>query len=432
MKKAAVSFLILLSLPLLVFAAGSREQTVSKEGKIGGSVNILAAWGGEEKDVFLESIKPFEDETGIKVEYEATSDLDAVLTTRLEAGNPPDISTVPIPGIMTNFAEADKLVALSTFIDMERIKKDYAQGWIDLGTVNGKLFGIFVKSALKGLMWYNPKQLKTEGISIPETWEELMNISKALADTGRTPWAIGIESGAASGWVGTDWIENIFLRIYGPQKYKDWYEGRLAWTSPEIKNAWQIWGKIIADEKMLYGGKQYVLSTNFIFAHAPIFSSPPKAYFNMQSSFIPGFIMQQFPTLKPAEGFNFFKFPTIDPKYAGAIQSAGDLVIMFNDTSQARAFIEYLASAHAQSYWVSSGFGLAPNRNVSLVFYPDAISKNMAGIVSGAGIVVFDASDLMKPEMNTAFWSAVMSYVQDPASLDSILQKLESLRKEIY
>jgi hypothetical protein len=57
-------------------------------------------------------------------------------------------------------------------------------------------------------------------------------------------------------------------------------------------------------------------------------SSPPKAYFHFQAtfiqSFIQSFIQKQFPDLKPVEDFNFFGFPPINPRYAKAVEIAGE------------------------------------------------------------------------------------------------------------
>jgi len=423
----ALAFLFVVS-PLnlqKVIAAGEREP-------VGGTVSVLAVWGGHELDVFKEMVKPFEEEWGIRVSYEGTRDINAVLTTRVQAGNPPDIAVLPGPGKMAEFARAGHLVDLSTVFDMERIRADYAKGWLDMGTVGGKLVGVFAKVAIKGLVWYNPHTLEDEGIEIPKDADQMRVISARLARQGKTPWSIGLESGAASGWVGTDWLENIFLRQHGPQKYRDWYEGKLAWTSPEVRETWETWGAIVANPDMVYGGKQYVLSTNFGQAAAPLFMDPPGAYFHMQASFIQSFIKEQFPDLQPGEDFNFFGFPLIKTQYTDAVEAAGDLVGMFNDTPQARAFIEYLTTPEAQSYWTSGTGALSANRNVSLVFYPDVLSRNAAQILQKAEIVVFDASDMMPGKMNNAFWSAIMSYVENPARLDSILRNLEQTRRESY
>ena len=63
-------------------------------------------------------LKPFEDQTGIKVSYEASRDEDAILTTRVGAGNPPDLAAAPSPQLLTQFAKQGKVIALNDAIDM--------------------------------------------------------------------------------------------------------------------------------------------------------------------------------------------------------------------------------------------------------------------------------------------------------------------------
>jgi alpha-glucoside transport system substrate-binding protein len=165
-----------------------------------GKVTVLGVWGGTELDTFRAMVKPFEARTGVQVEFEATRDLDAVLTTRVAAGNPPDLAVLPNPGKMADLARRGKLVDLQGVLDVAAMKRAYAQTWLDLGSVDGKLVGIFPKADLKGLVWYAPKALKAAGLSSsPSTLADLMKEANAAAARGVTPFAIGIESGAASG-----------------------------------------------------------------------------------------------------------------------------------------------------------------------------------------------------------------------------------------
>jgi alpha-glucoside transport system substrate-binding protein len=447
MKKFGAIVSILLLSAAFVLAGGKKEEPAAGEApagvegeQIGGTVSVLAVWGGQELEVFRQMVQPFEERTGVRVEYEGTRDIDAVLTTRVEAGNPPDIAFLPGPGKMAELARAGRLVDLGAVLDMERMRLEYAEGWLELGTVENRLVGIFTKAALKGLVWYNPRALQEQGVlgaqaaapELPQTWDQLLEVSSRIAQQGTAPWAVGLESGAASGWPGTDWLENIFVRMHGPDRYRDWYEGRLEWTSPEVRQVWEAWGRIVADNQMIYGGKQYVLSTNFGQAFQPLFADPPEAYFHQQASFIQGFIQEQFPDLQAGEDYSFFGFPSINPQFANSIESAGDLVGMLNDTPQAQAFMRYLSTAEAQAFWVRGTGAMSPNRTVAIEEYPDELSRNAAQILQRAEIVVFDASDLMPAEMNTAFWNAVMNYVENPNNLDSILSDLERVRQESY
>lgn len=400
--------------------------------KIGGSVSVVGVWGGNELESFMAMVKPFEEATGVKVEFEGTRDLNAVLTTRLQGGNPPDVAALPGPGQMAEFARGGKLVPLDGVLDLAAMKEQYAQSWIDLATVDGKVYGVFVKAALKGLIWYSPKAFKAAGYEVPKTWDELQQLTDRIAKDGKTPWCVGLESGAASGWPATDWIEDIMLRTAGAQTYDKWYRHEIAWTDPAVKRAWELFGAIAANPKSVYGGTQAVLSTNFGESPFPLFTDPPGCYLHHQATFIQDFIQKQYPNLKPAEDFDFFAFPPIDPNVPKAVEAAGDLVGMFKDTPQARALITYLTTPEAQAIWVKRGGALSPNRKVSLDQYPDPLSRRGAEILTSAEVVRFDASDLMPEAVNSAFWKGTLDYVQNPQRLDEILAGIERTATESY
>lgn len=398
--------------------------------KIGGTVDILAVWSGSEQDSFMAVLKPFEDATGVKVQYEATRDINAVLTTRVEGGNPPDIAAPPSAGQAASWASEGKVIDLTNVVDMAQMKQDYAQSWLDLGTASGKLFEIFTWSALKGPIWYDPKTY--DGPNPPKTWDDLQAWAKKKADSGVTPWCIGLESGAASGWPGTDWIEDIVLRQSGADKYDQWIQGKLAWTSPEIKSAFQLFGAVASDPKMVNGGPTSELTLNFGNGGDGLFTKPPKCYLHHQATFITDFFVKNTPTVKPVQDFNFFAFPDINPQYAGTVEVVGDSLSMYKDTPQARALIKYLTSPEAQSIWVKRGGKLGVNKRVPLDAYPDQLAKNAGQIIASAKVVRFDASDLMPDAMQQAFLKGILDYVQTPGDLDSILQNLDTVQKDAY
>lgn len=433
MKRLALILLILFVGGALLFAEGRAEELEEETPEeIGGEVSLIASWGGNERDVLMKMISPFEAETGITVNYTGTRDMDAVLTTRVEAGNPPDIAAFANPGKMYQFARQGELVDLSAVLNMGEISSAYSEGWLNRGRVDGTLYGIFTKAAMKGLIWYDPATREEIGFDIPKTWGALMSLSQDIAqNTDLAPWTVGLESGGASGWPGTDWIESIMLKMHGPEVYNQWHRGELAWTSDEVRSAWEAWGEIVANEDMIYGGTTYTLSTNFGQAHAPIYQEDPAAVFHHQATFLSGFITDQFPDLTAGEDFTFFRFPEINPDYGASVIGAGDVFAMFNETEQSRALIRYLATADAQKYWLQTG-AISPNNRVSLDEYPDPLTREAAGIMADAEIVVFDASDLMPAELNQQFFSSVMDYVQNPGNLDQILQELDRVRQEAY
>jgi ABC-type glycerol-3-phosphate transport system substrate-binding protein len=223
--------------------------TPGDDDQIGGTVSVLAVWGGEELDSFRAMVAPFEQQTGITVAYEGTRDLNAVLTTRVQGGNPPDLAGLPGPGQLQEFAQAGHLVPLDDVLDMQSLQQQYDEGFLQLATYNGQLYGIFTKADVKSLVWYSPPAFESAGYEVPTTWQELQALEEQIIADGAAPWCIGLESGAASGWPGTDWIEDIMLRTAGPDVYDQWWQHEIEWTSEPVRNAWETWGEIVGDPK---------------------------------------------------------------------------------------------------------------------------------------------------------------------------------------
>jgi alpha-glucoside transport system substrate-binding protein len=316
---------------------------------------------------------------------------------------------------------------------MNAMKAQYPASWLQLAQVNGKQVGIFIKAALKGTIWYDPKTFNSvSGGTTPKSLTDLQNLVNKMAQSGTTPWCIGLEAGAATGWPGTDWIEDIVLRQDGSDFYQQWYQGKVKWSSPQIKTAWQTWGSLINNTKAVFGGSSTMLTTNFGDEGTPMFTSPPKCYMVHEGSFITDFFVNGTKGIKPGTDFNFFMFPDINPQYTNSAEIAGDLFGMFKNTPQSQALIKYLTTPEAQAIWVKRGGALSPNLKVTPNIYPDDLSREQAQILSSTKNVVFDGSDQMPSAMQTAFYTAVLAFVQNPDSLDSILSTLDSVQATAY
>jgi alpha-glucoside transport system substrate-binding protein len=395
-----------------------------EDGELGGTVSVIGTWGGDEQESFLAMVAPWEERTGVTVEYTGTRDINAVLTTGVAAGILPDLAGLPGPGQMAEYAAAGALVDLGTVLDVETYTAETSPALVDLGTVEGTIYGIFIKSAVKGLIWYNPS-FYTAGAA--SSYDDMLAKAESAATGDARSWCVGLESGAASGWPGTDWIEDLLLRQAGPDVYDGWVNGEVTWTSPEVRAAFEAFGQVVSEENV-YGGPNTVLTTNFGDGGNPLFTDPPGCVFHHQASFITDFFVNQGGA---QEGdFDFFPFPDINPQFAGAATGAGDLFGMFNDTPQSRSLMQYLVTAEAQSIWVERGGALSANRGVTN--YPDEISQRSAEILVNAQIFRFDGSDLMPEAMNAAFWKAILDFTRDPSSLDSILQSLDEVQTTAY
>jgi alpha-glucoside transport system substrate-binding protein len=409
--------------------------TIPPSGGGAGTVEVLGTWGGEELDSFNAMVGPWETQTGNIVNFTGTRDLNAILTTRVQAGNPPDIAILPNPGLMTELANEGKLIPLNNFLDMTQINQDYAKGWVDLGTVNGKLYSIFIKASDKGTVWYDPKTFEANGWTVPQTWDDMIALSNQIVAEGKVPaapWSVAVESGAASGWPATDWMAEILLRKYGGDVYDALVNHTIAWTDPKIKDVWQMFGTIVNTPGYVPGGATAALATNFQPGTYLPFQNPPKAAMDYLGDFTAGFISSQFPNLVAGSDYSFFPFPTIDAQYAGGVTGGADLIVVFKDSPEVRSLVTYLTGADAQTIWVKRGGFTSVNNKVDLSVYPDAISRAAAQQLTQATLFRFGAGDSMPSAVQTAWWAGVLSYLQDPASLDSVLANIESIAKTSY
>ena len=396
--------------------------SMAGEALTGQSVTVIGTWGGSEQEAFLAMVKPWEEATGATVKYTGTRDLNTVLTTGVASGVLPDLAGLPGPGQMTQWA--DSLIDLGTVIDVPTYTSETAQPLVDLGTVNGKLVGVFIKTAVKGLLWFNPTVMDLSA-NPPATWDALQATLAENKDKATAEWCLGVESGPASGWAGTDWIEDLVLRQAGPDVYNSWWQGTTKWTDPAIKTAFETFGEVVETS---YGGATAVNATNFANAGDQLFKTPPGCLLLHQASFITG--LGGFTTATAGTDYDFVPFPDINSQFTGAIEGAGDLFGMFHDTPAARSLMAYLVTAPAQDIWVKLGGALSANKNATS--YPDEISERSAALLQDAEIFVFDASDLMPTAMNGAFWSAVVKYIQNPGDLDAILADLDTAQADAY
>ena len=415
------------SAPAASTPAGSGEASTGPGGQIGGEVSVIGTWTGAEQDSFLAMVAPWEAQTGAKVKYTGTRDINAVLTTGVASGILPDLAGLPGPGQMADFARAGALQPLDDVLDIATYKADTSAALVELGTVDGKISGVFIKAAVKGLIWYNPK-VYTGGE--PTSWDDLVAKGAAAASAAggdAKTWCVGLESGAASGWPGTDWIEDIVLRQAGPDIYDQWVAGTIKWTSPEIKAAFQSFGTAVSADNV-YGGPKTVLSTNFGDGGNQLFTSPPGCIFHHQASFITDFFKNQ-GGAKDGD-YDFYPFPDINPTFSGAVEGAGDLFGMFNGTDQAKSLMAYLVTPEAQQIWVDRGGALSANAKVTE--YPDPISQRSGEIITAAKSFRFDASDAMPAAMSSAFQTAILDFTQDQSKLDSVLANLDSVQSSAY
>ncbi|MDX1416740.1 MAG: ABC transporter substrate-binding protein [Candidatus Promineifilaceae bacterium] len=388
-------------------------------------INTFAMLGDDDALRFKDTIKSFEEETGYEVVIETSQDT-AQLTVRAEAGTLPDVILFPQPGLMADFAREGHLVPLDDAIDMDAFREAYSDTWIDLGSVDGSLYAVPFRLSVKSLVWYPRDDWEATGYEFPETWDELMALTDQMVADGRTPWCIGMESGAASGWPGTDWIEDIMLRTAGAEKYDQWVAGELKFDSPEVRRAFETLGELVFDDQRVLGGPTTVATTFFGDSPIPMFEDPPGCWLHHQATFIAGYLPEDVVGENIADQFIAFYLPPIDEEYGRPVLGAGNMMAAASDRPEVQEFLQFLATPEAFETWVKDGNFISAHQGVPLDWYPDEIMRSQAEILLNADTFRFDGSDLMPGEVGTgSFWAEMINWVTGQ-DLDTTLQNIDA------
>lgn len=434
----------------LVALAGGAPGTAAGSQESAGTVSVVASWTGQEGKDFSKVLQQFRKQTGITVNYTGTRALDQLLQSDIQQGNPPDLAILPSPGALLFYQQSGYLYPLDKVLTEPEIAA-YGGQWrniMELGTKS--VYTLPVKADLQNVVWYNPKQLAGDSVpgeTKPTSWASLTSLEHAITAKGGTPWCLGLDSPPTSGWLGTDWISDILLHQSGMTVYQEWADGTLPWTSPKVEAAWKAWGSLVTGSGHVNGGSLGALVTNWADAGEPMFAKPASC----SLQYVPSFITVAyggFPgRLKPGSGYDFFPSPmtglpdTTSTTAKDAWNVSADLLGMFNDTPDARQLVQYLAGQDAQKIWPEIPAGGATSANQKVLsgaypdksVYPDKVDAAVAQIMTNPDATLcFNASDLMPPTMQNAFYQAVMEYLSNPGDPTPILQRLEKIRPTVY
>lgn len=355
-------------------------------------------------------LAPFVEACGVEIVAESTRDL-AVLDTRVQS-TPPDVLFWPTTAPLTLYT--DKLQDLS---DMGADAANYASFWVDLGSMGGSWLAVPVKADVKSIVWYSPVQFTAYGYEVPTTIDELDTLVEQMVADGNVPWSMGMESDAATGWTGSDFIQDLLLAQQGPEYVMKLISGEIPYNDEGVVQAYETYARWASDPTYTVGGADGTVNTGFLDAIYAVFSDPPEAMMVKQSGFAGGEVVKQYPNLVYGTDFDFFTFPG-----AQGMQGGADYMMAFGTSPAAKALVSYLTGAVGAQTWATTGFDLSPNK-LATGFYTDPQLTKKAEALAGAAGFTPDLGDTIPAPFGTAEWTAIIAIVQGEdvqAALDTV------------
>ncbi|HXH34208.1 MAG TPA: ABC transporter substrate-binding protein [Plantibacter sp.] len=409
----------------LIDAAVAKAKEVAADEQFGGSLSVVGIVGGEEGDAITAAMAPFTTATGTAIDYTASQDQSKVVQAAVDGGNPPDLVDGQGSGLMQDFARQGQLLSISEIVGDETLRENFNQGLLDVASVDGTVYGLWGE-ADSFAVWYNTATY--DGPKDASSWTELEEWATQQAATGVAPWCLGLEAGGGSGWPGESWIQNTFLKMWGPEKMAAWASGELPWTSPEVKAAFERFGSIATSATLVNGGPQTVVSTSFANYADGMFTDPQQCQLSLWGNYIGGLVTANNPAVEIPADMDFFPVPADNAEGGESEAVAGHVLYAFKekDSPALRAFVKYWASAEARALIAASGRWSVANNKVPLDAYPNEAMRASAELLNQAKYLSPGPSTTQGSAVISAWDQAIIAYVQDPSSLDAQLAKIQA------
>jgi alpha-glucoside transport system substrate-binding protein len=410
-------------------AAGDCTAYADYLGNEGTEVEIYTTIVSPEADLFQESFAEFEECTGITINWNGSQEFEAQLPVRVEGGTAPDLAVFPQPGLLKKMVETGKMVAASDALAAS-VDANYTPDWKNYGTVDGTFYAAPLGANVKSFVWYSPKTFADNGWEIPTTWAELLTLSDTIAASDVQPWCVGFGSGEATGWVGTDWMEDLMLRFQDADTYDQWVSNDMKFDDPKVAEVLAEAGKILKNADYV-GDVASIATTTFQDGGAGIVDGT--CAMHRQASFIGGILKDDYSAtiVTPEDtdvegGITTFYFPGVSADNKPAL-GGGEFVGAFSDRPEVQAVQLYLTSADWNNKKASLGGWFSAHLGLDTANVADPVNAVAVDILQNATTFRFDASDLMPAAVGAgSFWKEMTAWVAEDKADADVLEAIQA------
>lgn len=397
----------------------------------GEEVEIFNSIRDIEAERFRESFADFEECTGITIEWADSGEFEDQLRVRVQGGDAPDLAAIPQPGLLADLVSQGAVIpADQAYTDVAT--ESYPEDALAYGTVDDQFYAAPLGVNIKSYVWYSPSYFEENGLEIPETWEDLLALSDEIAgimgtDGVAKPWCVGIESGGATGWVVTDWMEDIMLRTAGADVYDQWVTHEIPFDDPAVVTAGEEAAKVLKNEDYVNGGLGDVRSitiTAFGDGGLPILDG--ECALHRQASFYANQWPEGTTVAEDGDVFAFY-FPAVEGSDERPVLGGGEFLAAFNDEEATLAVQRYLASADWNNIKAGIGDWISLHQELDIANVENPIDQQSVEILQDENAVFrFDASDLMPAAVGAGtFWTEMTAWINGDVELEPALANIE-------
>ena len=378
-------------------------------------------------DYFIEELDEISRANNIKITYFPVSDIETYLIEGTE--NDIDLAIIPNPQGVVNLGERNIAIPINNVINEKDIKNKFSNHLIQITTSkkDNNNYGLWFRLIPNSLIWYDVEKYKSIGSPKFESYEDMVSFTKDFSSKEKPLWCLDIESGASTGWIATNWLEDLILHQKGPEIYDLWMNQDLLSGSDEITLSILDIGKLIFIEGAVFGGNERMIRKEFRNNYRNLVDEENPCVFSWSGHFASNY----FPNDKDySVDYDFFKFPS--EKNKDAMVGIGDALIVLNSTRETKTVINALVDDNFGKKWMSKSDStyISANKNSEISLLKNELTFKEAKLIKKAieqDLFRYDASELMERRIGSdSLWHAMTKYIELTSKyIDEITEELD-------
>ena len=382
-----------------------------------GEVTIIGSFSDAEAEGFEAALADFEQSSGIDVSYGDVANFTGVIEDLLDDEDGPDLALFPGPTLLLDVAQDGRVQPIEDYVDLAGLEETLVPGLLGATVQGDHHYGTPIRVSNKSLVWYPKDAFDSAGYQVPATLDELVTLTDRIRADGLAPWCMAWGADADTGWVGTDWVEQLVLTTQGTDFYDDWTRHRVPFDDDRVVAAFEDFGMVARSPGLVLGGARRVLDTSFTESMHPAFRDPPQCLLERQGSFEPELLPSEVAASLDTE-VGVFPFPPLeDVGDATPALASGDLAALVNVDQDTVEVLRFLSSDQFGGPWAATGSWLSPHRTFDSSTYPNLTTRRVAELTTGASRLMFDASDEMPTGVGKgSFWSGMVDWISGKSS----------------
>ena len=378
-----------------------------------------------EQQYFVEELNIIANDLGIKIKYEPVADAETFIIDNPNSSS--SIAIIPNPQGVVNLAERKLIYSLDdVLVDNNSIFNLYPNHLSSIVSHEDSIYGGWTRLFPNSLIWYDISKFEQHNVKF-DSFETLLEGTKEIADNGTSPWCANSESAASTGWVQTNWMEDVLLTKYGPKVYDEWSKLKINASNVKIFLSIKHIEDFIFYDNHIYNGPGSITDKEFRNLPKVLLDDTTECFMSWSGHYFRYYIPEDYQYLKD---FAVTNVPKIN--FENSVVGIGDNIVLTKDNELSKKVISKILSKNFGEIWSSyqdTEF-ISANQNFNKQIINNELTKYEYSIVHDAlqkDLFRYDASEIMARRIGSnLLWELFREYVREgPQNLVKLLNQLD-------